>query len=909
MKFPRRPRRTFALLLTLALSLSLVPAQQPKPKPSPTPATKPTTDQTVSDITLDTLFAADDYAIYGEMRSVGQFFSSEEFKAMLEPVRLSGAPTPESNTGTAVALPGSGLLLSVAPLPELNSLIGFFNSHAEILSNARLAFAAMPARDGLPDAVAAVELSSVEDARKLEPQLREFIAPYYDAQPGDEGAGAKATTTAGATKRSATLGASAAIQAEGAGSRAGRRRARLQSQSARTARASEKVEAQAAAPVFIKRAGSLVVLANKQFTFRRLRGAAGAQALMDEPGFQAARARLASDTLFLYFNTTRMSRAMKRQMDEYERQRKLAEAEAAKANPKAATIRADPVLFPPDDRPIPVGTSSQMNSNAAATNMNANVAFVTNSNGSTAPPTAELSPEKEAKIKAEIDDELKESSDDIEEEKRREAEEKKLKSQPGYAEEQRRQERQREFENQLGRVVFSGDPAQGSWAESIGVGASIQGEEIVVRALFVGDAEDRTPRPIPFMPILLSGPQIAPEAASVVPADADIFASASLDLPQMYDYVASVFKIFDLAAGAAGEHDKQGLFESQVSAFEKDNKLRIREDLLNSLGNEIALVMPADFLGVRRRRKAPQGAPGDAPSADPPKPEPQSFASSPVVIVSLADKKAMQEVLPRALEAVGIKGVSEQQLLEKRGDVEILTFTQASAAFIGNFLVMSDPQTMRWVIDAYNKRETLANSDEFRRAAGWQQRQLLGQVYVSNALLKDTFGDVYKSIDDIDDQGLKSFLSRLDPNPGAVTHSLTKEGNGLLHELHVPRNLLMLMSAAAVVAQQLAPLRSNEAMATIALYQIASAEYAAKDKGGYVSLAELKNSKRLEEMPELEGYEIKLTVSGEHFEITATPTDYPKQGRRSFFIDETNVLRGADTGGKPAMASTDPVNR
>jgi hypothetical protein len=862
MNFPRRPRRTLApILTTIALSLSLVFAQQPKPALKPA-AVRPDADQNVSDITLDTLFAADSYAVYGEMRGVGQYVSSEEFKQMLGPLRLPGTVP-----------------------PELSQLLDFITAHAEILSDARIAFGAMAVRDGLPDVVAAVEFSSTEDAQKLEPQLREFIADYYGAQSGDEGAGASVkVTTAVATKPSATLGASTTLAAEGAGSRAGRRRARLQS---RVERAGEKVEAQSAvAPVFIKRAGSLVVMADKQFTFRKLHGAAGAQALLDEPGFQAARARLASDTLFLYFNTTRMNRSTKRQTDEYERQRKLAEAAEAKANPNTNAM------------------------SMSSRNMNSNVAFVANSNGSTAPPTAELSPEKKAELEAEIDVNLEQHNAALEAYRREQAaEEEKLKSQPGYAEEKQRQERQREFDRQLQRLVFNDSPTGGTWAESIGVGASIQGDEIVLRALFVNDSEDQMPRPIPFMPILLSGPQVAPEAASVVPADADIFASASLDLPQMYDYVASVFKIFDLAAGAAGEQNKQGLFESQISAFEKDNNFRIREDLLNSLGNEIALVMPSDSFGVRRGRKAPRGTTGDGANADPSKQEPQSFASSPVVIVSLADKKALQELLPRALEAVGIKGVSEQQLIEKRGDVEILTLTQASAAFIGNFLVMSDPQTMRWVIDAYNKRETLANSDEFKRAAGWQQRQLLGQVYVSNALLKDTFGEVYKSIDDIDDQELKSFLSRLDPNPGAVTHTLTKEGNGLLHELHVPKNLLTLISASSVVIRKTATLRSNEAMATYALYRIMSAENEAKEKGGYVSLDELKNSKRLEEMPELEGYEIRLTASGEHFEITATPTDYPKQGRRSFFIDETSVLRGADLGGKTATASTDPVNR
>jgi hypothetical protein len=786
--------------------------------------------------------------------------------------------------------------------PELDQLLEFVAAHAEVLSEARIAFAAMPARDGLPQVVGAVELSSPEDARKLEPQLREFIAAYYDAQSGDEGAGAEAAAAKAArtANRGATLGATTTVIAsEGTPSRAARRRVRLQPQQSRAVRANGRAEAQAAAPFFVKRAGGLVVIADRQFTFRRLGGAAGEPPLTDEPGFQAARARLASDTLFLYFNTTRMSRYTKRQAEEYERQTKLAEAE------EAAAIRNGGN----DNRPI-----SGRGRTAPATVRNSEAgpgvpAGSANTNSNAAAP----SPEK----KEEGDDESDETLAALEEFKRHEAEEEqKRKSQPGYEEEQKRQARQREFENQLGHVVFSGDPTRGAWPESVGVGASIEGDEIVLRALFVGDSEGHTPRPVPFMPILLSGPQLAPEAASVVPADADIFVAASLDLPQMYDYVASAFKIFDLAAGAAGEQDKTGLFESQVSAFERDNKLRIREDLLASLGNEIALVLPSDFLGGPRRR-TPQGAGGDAANADAAKLEPQTFASSPVVIVSLSDKEAMKGLLPRALQAAGIKGASEEQLIEKRGDVEVLIFTQASAAFIGNFLVMSDPQTMRWVIDAYNRRETLAGSEGFRRAVGWQQRQLLGQVYVSNALIKDAFGDVYKSIEDIEDQELRGFLSRLDPNPGAVTHTLTKEGTGLLHELHVPKNLLALMSASTVVMEKTAILRRNEMMAVGVMYNVARLQAEYKEGAGrYGGIEELRNKEGKDEEGgdtanpfESEGYEIKVTASGDKFEATATPTDYPKQGRRSFFIDQTNVLRGADTGGRPANASTEPYNR
>jgi|ERR1043166_1177002 hypothetical protein len=57
------------------------------------------------------------------------------------------------------------------------------------------------------------------------------------------------------------------------------------------------------------------------------------------------------------------------------------------------------------------------------------------------------------------------------------------------------------------------------------------------------------------------------------------------------------------------------------------------------------------------------------------------------------------------------------------------------------------------------------------------------------------------------------------------------------------------------------------------------------------------------------GYVYNLTVlpSGPlSFRLTATPIRYPKTGRRSFYIDQTGVIHGADKGGAVATSS-DPV--
>jgi hypothetical protein len=47
-------------------------------------------------------------------------------------------------------------------------------------------------------------------------------------------------------------------------------------------------------------------------------------------------------------------------------------------------------------------------------------------------------------------------------------------------------------------------------------------------------------------------------------------------------------------------------------------------------------------------------------------------------------------------------------------------------------------------------------------------------------------------------------------------------------------------------------------------------------------------------------YKFELDVAGDKFEISATPKTYGKTGRRSFFVDNTGTVRGADHRGEPA---------
>ncbi|HZH89132.1 MAG TPA: hypothetical protein VEX70_00795 [Pyrinomonadaceae bacterium] len=845
MKFPLPAIRCGASF-AVAVSLLLVPLRAQRPAPTqPAPAVKTSTPQTTAaadrspSVTFDTLLSADAYGIYAEMRMLGQQASSDEIAQLL----------------AAFGLEGSGASA------EFLALYKFLGSHADALMTSRLMFATMPARAGAPETLVAVEMPSVEEARKFVPELRRFVAA--NIEPPNAAPQPTATTNAGATRDPSRSTA-----------RRGRRGARAESDAARAK--------QPAVPPFqIKRAGNLIAMSNANFTFKDLHGTNQAL-LVNEPGFQAARTRFSADTLFVYFNTVRMTNSEKQRMEafekEYRRQEELAQAEAQ----RRGSLPDSDIIVEEANSDISAGSA---NSNMrAGANMNTSVTI--NGNANTANMNVATTPEDET---------LSAPSPEATPAPKSEKE----------LEEERRREQSRQFVRSLGSLVFDGQVGSGeSWPESIGVGASLEGDALVVRGLFISETADQPLHPIPFLPVLLSGPSIMAEAPAVLPADTDIFLSVSLDLPQMYDYLASLMKIADLVPTPQEDGNAKGKFGEQLAAFEKTNNFRIREELIAALGNEIAIGMPGSgFFGARAVMR-------HGNSSSPP--------SGPIVVIALSDKESLQKLLPRVLSSIGLAGATKQSIVEKHGQVEVLAFSGGTLAFIDRFLVGApDAASMRRVIDAYNNGETLANNAPFRDSTRWQSGQAIGQVYIANAMLKGMFGEVTRSAEDVDDPAIRAYLMRLDPEPGAVTHRATRESNGLMHELRVPKNLLSLLTASSLVGQKLSTMRNNEFMAQWKLNLIHRAQEKHKEKTGrYGTLEELLAGGYIEDHLQIrsdsnedykpletEGYAIKVSASGDKFEATATPTGYPKLGRRSYYVDQTGSIRGGDTGGKPASVS------
>jgi hypothetical protein len=107
---------------------------------------------------------------------------------------------------------------------------------------------------------------------------------------------------------------------------------------------------------------------------------------------------------------------------------------------------------------------------------------------------------------------------------------------------------------------------------------------------------------------------------------------------------------------------------------------------------------------------------------------------------------------------------------------------------------------------------------------------------------------------------------------------------------------------------------ANEGSAIYSLRQISSAEAAFQGNfGKYGTLEELAANGLIDDAlgsGTKNGYRFTITLDSsnpEGFEVSGVPTEYRNTGRRSFYVDETFVIRGSDNFGGPSTKMDQPL--
>ncbi len=738
------------------------------------------------------------------------------------------------------------------PPKEFKTLVKWLNAHADILAGSRLLVAGWPSRPKLPTTLVAIEFSSPEDAKKFYPELRGFLPTLLPTPTPTPSPTAEPTSkqTPAASVGSADPTAIAAEPVV------------VPITAPQQLRA---VQDQEPAPVLppyqIKQAGALVLISDTDFTFRSLKPR-GSKPLEEDQNFLLARNRFASESIFLYVDVKSIEKEEKERQKKWEEEeQKRIESEAANP-PKAEEARVEmetevttptTVADPPPPAPEP-----SIDSQPTPVGAMSDPQVSTNATLSSTPPgTDEVSP----------------------------------------------------MMFSLYGAFFGGES---KWPEAVSAALAFEGDAYVLRTLVVNGVANK-PNPIPFVPQFVSGPALVPESPNIFPADTDLFVSVSLDYPQVYDgMLKSIAHAEEMARKYAALPVKDSPPpESPFAIYEKKLGLKIKDDLLPLLGNELALALPK--VAPKESKATPPN-----PSEENQIPEnaernkARAAEPNPVIAISVKDREAVARLLPKIIESFGFKGANLLAQTEKRDGTEITSYGNVFAyAFVGDFLIVSpDAAATRHVVDSYLNHQTLSSDSHFRNFTRWQPRQVLGQVYVAPELM-ETYNPFGRGMSGPINAKMNDFMSRLSPLIEPTTYALSNDGSGPLHELHIPRNLLLWMIGSGLVEVDASPLRANEAAAKSLLRTVHSAEatyQATEGNGRYGTLDELVSASLIsKEAIQKYGYRIEVTVSGNKFEATMVPIEYGVTGTLSYFIDETGDLRGGDHGGGPATAADVPV--
>ena len=616
-------------------------------------------------------------------------------------------------------------------------------------------------------------------------------------------------------------------------------------------------------PFVISHKGNLVFISDKSFKFEKLHPASS-KALAEDQNFRIAHDRFSSESIFLYFNLALEDRSKSKASPTPF----VTEQEAARSRQRDTDAAPDEMPAKPRSDPsMPQPSPAQEKPSEQST------VVLFGAPQSTPEPTPTPTKQKQAQMMA---------------------------------------------SSQIGQMLELLGIGEPQWPEAVGVALVLDNNEYVVRAILI-EPPERRKLPLPFVPQLVSGPAYTAEAPQVLPDDTEVFVSVSIDLSQTYEgmrkQAENRAKTSARQIQAAGKEPPLDAF----AEFEKNAGFNIKDDLLPALGNEIAVagsLKTAESVGFFGPPPAPKPSPspGDTKSE-----QDQKGDVFPMLLIAVKDRDAARRLMPHVLDGLGMGEANMIAQVEKHDDAEIVNYAGMFAyAFVGNFLIISEAATVRRVVNAWTNRQTLASNTPFRNFTRWQSRQTLGQIYVSPALM-DSYREQLKKQAPKMDTALRDLLMSLSPAPQAISYSLSNEGFGQLHELHLPKDLVIAMVAntsATMSAFKEGSPETNEMMAIGLLRMIGSAEAsyrATSGNGNYGSLEELINQHLVQkemlgdDFLKKYGYRLGVIATGDDFQATAAPIEYGKTGNRSFFLDKSGVVRGDDHGGGLATVADKPV--
>lgn len=377
--------------------------------------------------------------------------------------------------------------------------------------------------------------------------------------------------------------------------------------------------------------------------------------------------------------------------------------------------------------------------------------------------------------------------------------------------------------------------------------------------------------------------------------------------------------------------------QALIAQYEKDLGYKMRNELAKDFGNELAVAYDipkltvnaqngkrenggAVLIGIRDREAARnallrlltytvmknlgnQAMAGGAP------------AQIPDGVALSDDEKNKQQPFDAATAVKMALTLMPREVYKKAEILSVMSF--AAIAFTDDFVIFADgKETIKQLLDTTETGASMLVDSNYRRATGGGNSTHASQLYITPKYFDEELNQFLNTWADkrtVQATDMSAFPLSV---PTTATATVEKTDSGLQIEAFSPLGIPGMFAFDQLANSYRARTSRNENNALENLRQIARAEksYAKTHQGNFVSLDLLAKEKldgvefdfaRLKEKEPVYSYELKLKANRKGFEATATPVKYGRQGRLSFFIDESGKIRQADKQGEPATAQDD----
>lgn len=409
---------------------------------------------------------------------------------------------------------------------------------------------------------------------------------------------------------------------------------------------------------------------------------------------------------------------------------------------------------------------------------------------------------------------------------------------------------------------------------------------------------------------------------------------------------------FSEASRKAEEISSQPEFINKIiSRYERESGLKFHAEIEKCLGNEITVAygisgLPAAdgkepathmaaFIGLRDREAAQlainkliawmTGPVGSMPGGNTAQAETESAGDPPKektdeqLIKEQEQRLALMKMMPR----------------EKYKNAEIMSLTAFATGYVDNYLIIADStDTIKRMLDNAERDHGIMRDANFATATMSMPATMSSRVYVGPKYFDEMLSGFIRAWAAVapDESGYVPLnLS------ATLAATVSADANGFRLEAFTPIGIPALLAFDSLTTTVKSNGAENELAAQMSLKTIAGLQeqYAAAHQHRFATLEQLIRfqksqpqaaaekqteqeldgavaaQRNLESLKEPDGnyrYAVKVHADGKHYQATATPIRYGRNGRLSFFVNESGQLRKADKHGEPADARDEPVN-